>query len=195
MRLQIKVISGRDIKPYLLTLANLRIQIFYQYPYLYEGDLDYEKKYLQRYIDCSDSILILALNENEVVGASTAIPLRFENPEMQQPFENFHIPIEEIFYLGESVLLPEYRGQGVYKHFFKEREQAAKKQGYLYTTFCAVERSPTDPRRPPTYKPLDEIWKKFGYAKNPELTTQFSWKEIGEVEESLKLMTFWIKKL
>jgi hypothetical protein len=62
-------------------------------------------------------------------------------------------------------------------------------------TFCAVERSADDPRRPPGYTPLDAFWARRGYQKHPELTTAFVWKELDEASDSAKLMVFWLEKL
>jgi hypothetical protein len=42
----IKTVSGKDFEPYLLRLANLRIKIFREYPYLYDGNIEDEKQYL-----------------------------------------------------------------------------------------------------------------------------------------------------
>jgi len=36
--------SGVDLIPYIADLARLRIQVFRDFPYLYDGDLGYEKK-------------------------------------------------------------------------------------------------------------------------------------------------------
>jgi len=41
---------------------------------LVDGDYDYEKKYLQLYIDTPESVIVLAFDGDKVVGASTAIP-------------------------------------------------------------------------------------------------------------------------
>lgn len=35
--------SGTDLIPYIPELARLRIQVFRDFPYLYDGTLDYEK--------------------------------------------------------------------------------------------------------------------------------------------------------
>lgn len=195
MTLHTKTIFGHDIANYLTDLANLRITVFKEYPYLYLGNIEYEKNYLQRYIDCESSILVLAYDNEKIVGASTGMPLRYEMPELKQPFENYSIAIDKLFYLAESVLLPPYRGQGIYKTFFAERERMAQKTGCDYAVFCTVERPANHPAKPQDYQPLDIIWQKYGYAKQPDLKTAFSWQELNEKTESLKPMIFWLKKL
>src|SRR5579862_2771379 len=179
-KLKIVRLKGEAIRPYIPDLAKLRIEVFKSYPYLYEGDLAYEMRYLQTYINCPESIFVLVLDQEQVVGASTAIPLQFETTECQQPFLDHKINIKEVFYFGESVLQAMYRGRNIYQHFFRERETAAREYHAKIAAFAAVERSINDPRRPKNYVPLDDVWKHFGYAKHPELCAHYDWKEIGE---------------
>jgi len=193
--LQFKRIKGKEIEAYINDIAALRIKIFHDYPYLYEGNAQYEKNYLKIYSDCPHSIVILVLDENKVVGASTALPLSSETGEVKAPFLTQGIDIDSVFYLGESVLLPSYRGQKIGERFFAEREAAAREQHCKTTVFCAVERPEDHPRRPQGWHPLDKFWQRLGYKKHPELHTFFSWKERDEREETLKPMVFWMKNL
>lgn len=193
--MEIKTLKGKAILPYLDKLAELRIKIFHEYPYLYAGDLDYETNYLRRYAQCSQSILVIAFSNSLVVGASTAIPLEFEVAEFQKPFEENNISVKDVFYFGESVLLPDYRGKGVYKHFFQNRENTAQKYGAKITAFCAVDRPSNDPKRPANYVPLNATWERYGYRKHPELCAYYEWKEIGENTMTAKPLIFWLKTL
>ena len=188
-------LKGKEILPYLTELAHLRMTVFKEYPYLYEGDLAYEEKYLQTYADCNESIMVLAINAKQIIGASTAIPLTFETEEVKQPFQDQKMDIEEVFYFGESILLPKYRGHGIYRHFFLERERAAKAYGSTIAAFCAVERPSDDPKKPINYQPLDPVWRHFGYSKHPQLRAYFEWKETGESNPSTKPLVFWLKTL
>lgn len=188
-------LKGKDIVPYIPDLAKLRISVFRDYPYLYEGDLDYEYHYLETYIKCPESVIILALDENNVIGASSALPLAFEVGEFQKPFLEHHIDINHVFYFGESVLQPRYRGHNIYRHFFSEREAAAAEYGAKIVAFAAVEREENDIRKPKGYTPLNSVWEHFGYKKHPELCAYFNWKEIGETEEIPKPLIFWLKNL
>jgi len=198
MQNNLKIIrfKGPAVEKYVLQLAELRKQIFRDYPYLYEADdSDYEVNYLRTYIACPETALVLVFDGEQVVGASTAIPLEFETPEFQKPFLENKMNVKDIFYFGESVLLPQYRGLGIGKRFFAEREAAAREYGCKITAFCAVERALTDPRRPPDYQPLDKFWQKLGYQKYPTLHTEYEWKEIGETIATPKPMVFWLKNL
>ncbi|GHA89157.1 GNAT family N-acetyltransferase [Modicisalibacter luteus] len=191
----IRCLQGNAIAPYLDALATLRIRVFRDFPYLYDGDHDYEADYLRRYAECPDSLFVLAFAEESLIGAATGMPLRDECDEFRAPFEAHHYDIGRIFYYGESVLLPEFRGQGIGKAFMAERERHARQAGYDLVAFCAVQRDEDHPARPAGYQPLNGFWKSRGYVRHPELKTRFAWKDLGEASESEKPMTFWLKSL
>jgi GNAT superfamily N-acetyltransferase len=193
--LKILCLKGDKILPFISELAKLRIEIFKNYPYLYDGNLDYEYNYLNTYVKCKESIIVFVFDQNKVIGASSAIPLEFETIEFQQPFIDNNINIKDVFYFGESVLLPEYRGQHIYKQFFAEREKAAREYGCKIAAFAAIERESIDPRKPADYVSLDKVWEHFGYKKQSNLCAYFEWKEIGEISPTFKPLIFWIKKL
>lgn len=189
----ILTVSGAAFEQWLDPVAALRIQVFREFPYLYEGTLDYEKNYLQRYMESSGSTLVLALDGDQVVGASTALPMRDADAAFQQPFLAQGLDTDRIYYFGESVLLQRYRGLGIGHRFFDERERAAREQGCTLTTFCAVQRPPDHPARPADYQSHDRFWTRRGYTARPDLTCDYHWCDIGETEETLKPMLFWIK--
>ncbi|MCB1715657.1 MAG: GNAT family N-acetyltransferase [Candidatus Competibacteraceae bacterium] len=186
--------SGASLEHYIPALARLRIEVFREFPYLYRGDQDYESQYLQTYIRSAGSVIVLALDGEEVVGAATGLPLRHETEEFKRPFSAHGYEIEKIFYFGESVLRKTYRGQGIGVQFFSEREAHARSLGgFDITCFCAVQRPPDHPRRPPDYVPLDSFWQKRGYAKQPSLQTDYVWQDLDEDAPSAKPMVFWLK--
>lgn len=193
--LRIESFHGQALAPHLDALGALRITVFHEFPYLYEGTLDYERDYLRSYLECEQSFVALVWDAGQVVGATTAMPLALEGEEFQAPFVRAGLPVERVCYLGESILLPEYRGQGLGKKFFELREAHARALGLCQAAFCAVDRAPEHPLRPPGYVPLDGFWARQGYVKHPELRAEFVWKEIGEAAESPKSLTFWLKDL
>ena len=146
-------------------LARLRIEVFRAWPYLYKGTLDYERQYLPRYAEARTGTLIVAEDGGKIVGASTALGLDEEEDFVQAPFVAAGMDMTRIFYFGESVLLPAYRGQGMGVRFFEEREAAARGHGYATCVFCAVVRPDDHPARPKDYVPLDEFWRHRGYAE------------------------------
>lgn len=192
----VKKFTGSDIKPWVPDLAQLRIEVFREFPYLYDGSLEYEENYLSTYTDSPDSIAVIVFDQNHVVGASTAIPMKDEDDEFIQPFITQSINPKEVFYCGESVLKKEFRGRGIYSELFRRREEhAIKLGGFRYCSFCAVVRNKDHPLRPESYTPLDDIWNRYGYKKHPELHTTYRWKDIDQDRETAKKMVFWVKEL
>ena len=188
-------LSGAALEPWLDGLGALRISVFHDYPYLYEGTLEYEREYLRTYVNTPDSLVVLVTDPtDEVVGATTCIPLRDEGPEFQEPFLKHGFDVNEVLYFGESILLPQLRGRGIGKEFFTRREAHAQRLGAKWTGFCAVDRPADHPLRPAGYCPLDDFWNAQGYTKHPEMQATFIWKEIGEEDESPKTLTFWLKQ-
>lgn len=195
MSLEIKSFSGSDAAKYFDDLARLRITVFRAFPYLYEGDPEYERKYLATYARSEGSIFVLAIDDGKVIGASTGMPMSAETDEVKTPFVAAGRDPAEYFYFGESVLLPEYRGRGIGVAFFMERETQARRLSLRYCTFCAVERPDDHPRRPADYLPLNGFWNKRGYRHHPELRTTFTWQDLDETAESPKPLSFWIRDI
>lgn len=194
--LHLQRLSGAAITPWLPELARLRIQIFREFPYLYNGSAAYEEKYLKTYVNAPDSVMALVWDGERVVGASSGLPLAAETPNVIEPFLTHGYDPQRIFYYGESVLLPEYRGRGLGKRFFEEREAHVRELGrFDLACFCAVDRPADHPRRPAGYAPLDALWNRQGFVRHPELHTTFSWQGLDEDQESPKPMVFWLKSL
>lgn len=191
----IGLFRGPEISARLDDVARLRIGVFRAWPYLYEGSFESERVYLAAYARSKDSLFVLAFDDGEVVGASTGLPLADDIPEFHKPFLEHGMPVESVFYFGESVLLPEYRGRGIGHAFFDRREAYARALGgFRWTAFCSVDREDDDPRGPPEYRPNDAFWHKRGYRRSVGMTTYLPWKEVdqGDVVHPL---TFWLREL
>jgi len=187
--------TGDAIQPYILDAARLRITVFREWPYLYAGNPVYEQEYLLTYSRHPGSLFAVARADDEVIGISTGVPLADETPEVKAPFHTAGIDPGSVFYFGESVLLPAWRGLGIGVRFFEERERYARTlPGIRQAAFCAVDRPVTHPARPADYEPLDSFWTRRGFRKT-SLQTFFTWQEIGETEPSPKSLTFWMKAL
>lgn len=196
MALSTLVVSGASLSEHLAQVADLRLKVFAEYPYLYHGSKEEERRYLSVYEACADSLFVLSVYDGQLVGVSTCIPLAHAHDEVKRPFMDAQIPIESVLYLGESLLLPGYRGQGIYKRFFEERQaHGVRLPRISHCFFCAVERPADDPRRPRDYRPLASIWEHFGYTRREDLRTEFSWRDIGDSAPTKKSMFFWGKRL
>lgn len=195
MTLTIQSFSGSDAVPFFDDLARLRATVFRDFPYLYEANPAYEQTYLATYAKSEGSVFVIARDGETVVGVATGTPMAGETDEVKAPFLASGRDPADYFYFGESVLLSAYRGQGIGVKFFEGREAQARKLGLRYATFCAVERPDTHPRRPADYVPLNAFWAKRGYTHHPELATTFSWRDLDDVSDSPKPLSFWIRDL
>lgn len=194
MSLTITPLSGEALVEALDDVARLRIEVFREWPYLYDGDISYERKYLQTYRKSDKAILVGAFDQGRLVGASTGTPMQ-DHPEFAKPFAQTDLDLTQIFYCAESVLLPEYRGQGAGHAFFDHREAHAKVLGARCSAFCAVIRPDDHPARPKEYRSLDPFWRARGYQPLEGVIAEFKWKDIGQCDESKHSLQFWLKEL
>jgi GNAT superfamily N-acetyltransferase len=193
---RLAIVSGEALRRHIPDLARLRIAVFREYPYLYDGTEAYEADYLATYTASGQAMAVLAVDGEQVVGASTGIPLAAEDEAFRTPFEALGIAPASVFYCGESVLLPAWRGQGLYREFFTRREAWARAlPGVTRIGFCAVQRPETHPLCPADWEPLDAVWRHFGYAPDERLSTTYSWKDIDQPDTTAHPMQFWMKQL
>lgn len=191
----ITILRGVDVAPYLDDVARLRTAVFRDWPYLYNGDAGYERDYLAAYAASPDSVFVLALDADVVVGASTGLPLRDDGAAFRQPFEAAGRDPDSVFYFGESVLLPRYRGLGIGHAFFDAREAHARAlRRFTLTAFCAVDRDDADPRRPAKHRDNDAFWHKRGYQRQPGMAVRLGWNELGR-GDCAHALTFWTRAL
>lgn len=195
MPLRFAPLTGPDLIARLDDVARLRIEVFREWPYLYDGDLEYERGYLAAYRDSAEAIVVGAFDGDLLVGAATGSPLSDHAEEFADAFQGHGIDIDEVFYCAESVLRPAYRGQGAGHAFFDLREAHARALGARYCAFCAVVRPDDHPARPAAYRPLDGFWRKRGYDKLEGALARFSWRDVGKGEVDEKPLQVWLREL
>ena len=195
MSVEVRPLTGDDLDRCLPDVARLRMKVFRDWPYLYDGSFEYEHRYLQSYRDSAGAILVGAFDGNRLVGAATGTPMEDHAEDFAKAFDGQGIALDEIFYCAESVLLPGYRGQGVGHAFFDQREAHARQLGRRFAAFCAVIRDPSHPSKPKGYQPLDPFWRKRGYAPLPGVIAEFRWRDVGVAGQTPKSLQFWMRAL
>ena len=197
MSVTIAPLTGPAVKAAVPDLARLRMEVFRDWPYLYDGSYDYERDYLANFAASDGAVIVVARDGGRIVGAATAAPLQGGHAdEFAAPLAARGHDIARMFYLGESVLLKAYRGRGIGHAFFDGREGHARALGgFTHATFCAVVRPPTHPLKPAGYVPLDAFWRKRGYTPSLGLVGSFAWLDVGEADETDKPMQYWMKAL
>lgn len=96
MSAEIRVLTPDEAKARLNEIAALRIRIFRDFPYIYDGSLQYEVQYLQRYFQAPDARFVAAFSteiatgdnvkKEVLVGVATCLPLTQEEDFVQKPF-------------------------------------------------------------------------------------------------------------
>jgi GNAT superfamily N-acetyltransferase len=195
MRVTVAPLSPARIRACLPDLAALRITVFRDWPYLYEGTAEYEEAYLAPYAESASALVVGAWDGDRLVGAATATPMEDHAAAFAEPLAEAGIAPREVYYFGESVLLAAYRGQGIGHAFFDAREARARALGRRLACFCAVIRPDDHPLRPADYRPLDPFWRRRGYAPLPGAEARFAWRDVGDREESEKRMRVWLRDL
>ena len=196
MTVTVARLAGASLKTALPELARLRITVFRDWPYLYDGTLEYEQGYLAKFAEAEGAVVVAAYDGDTMIGAATAAPMIGHAEEFAAPFKARGFDINRIFYFGEFVLLKDYRGRGLGHAFFDHREVHARTAGpFTHTAFCGVVRPNDHPMRRIDYVPLDAFWRKRGYERMEGMVTSFAWKDIGETTETGKPMQFWMKAI
>jgi GNAT superfamily N-acetyltransferase len=191
----IRSLEGEDLAAALDALARLRIEVFRDYPYLYDGEPSYERSYLEIFAAGRDSVIIAALDGDAIVGCATGSALSTAHPPFLDALRSSGADPDGAFYFGESVLSPAYRGRGLGHAFFDRREAHARRLGYTTACFCAVIRDDDHPLRPPAYRGLEPFWRRRGYLPVDGAVAHFEWKDIDQPESCQKPMQFWSRRL
>ena len=196
MEVEIKLFDDGKIHMYIEDIARLRISIFREYPYLYDGDQGYEADYLKKFIHTEDSIMVLAFSDENIVGALTGLPLRCEEPNVREPWIQSNIQVDHLYYFSEGLLRREFRNRGIGRRMFQLAENWVENtHRYKAFTLATVIRSEDHPRKPENFSSTDRFWEKLGYRKTKDIVCTIPWKEVGEVQESPKPLLFWSKNV
>lgn len=198
--IQFERLYGSEAKTCMDILASFRIQYFREFPYLYEGNMDYELIYLDGFFSNPEACLIIGREFEQPIVVSTSIPL-LSDYEIVKSAENIFaadgLRASEFMYFGEIIIVPQHRGQGLTKRIFAQQEETALKNGYTSTCYLAVDREEEHPMWPDGYKNPAVIWNRLGYRKT-NMVTDFNWPTIqlaGGAEDKPNPMRFWVKEL
>ncbi|MDO8882071.1 GNAT family N-acetyltransferase [Pseudotabrizicola sp.] len=191
----VRALQGAELERHLDAVAGLRIAVFRDWPYLYDGSLAFERDYLQTYRESAQALLVGAFDGDRLVGASTSTPMEDHAAEFAAPLAGLGLPLTTILYGAESVVLPDYRGLGLGHRFFDLREDHARALGRSHVAYCSVQRPEHHPARPTQYRTNDAFWLGRGYAPLPGVIAEFSWRDVGDADESKKPLQFWMREL
>lgn len=174
------MVQGDDVKSVIPAVAELRLTIFREYPYLYDGTLSDELEYLKRYATVKGGMVVCAMYEGRVVGAVTGIPLDAEDEAFLTPLRTAGEDVAGCYYVGEALLFPPWRDSGLGSRLLDTLVCEVESWGCYNRLVCAtICRDPSDPRKPEAFIPIDGFCQRHGFILHPDLVASVSWREEG----------------
>ena len=189
------LLTSSNIESCLEPLAALRLEIFREYPYLYEGLREDELCYLKSYVAAPDACVILSQESGTIEGAVTGMPLIHEDAQMLSAFTENSLDVEGFYYVGELLLYQAFRNRGLGSKLLGQMEAHIRSLGkYCKLTCATLERPDDNPARPLESTPITRFLAHSCFVMLPGVTTQFPWRETDGVKRE-HLMQFWVKEL
>lgn len=198
--LQYTLHFGAGIAPYVKEVAAIRIRGFRDFPYLYAGSAAYEEAYLSQYLNEPRAMLIRVRDAGETIAVATATPLACscdivaDAPALLR--RAGFVP-EAFFYYAEILVDHAYRGRGIARRIYEERERAARSFGYTSLCLASVQRPEDHPLKPRGYVAAERIWIRDGFRRTG-VVFPYGWPTIqpdGSVVEQDNPLEFWVRDL
>ena len=161
--LRVEARSGDGLRAPAPELAQLRIEVFRDWPYLYDGDLAYERSYISCFLMRPTTLRSAPLMATRSSGHRRHPRSQPACGYSSQPFLAAGEPLERIFYFGESVLKERLSRARARPCIFRRARGSRGNARLPKTAFCGVVRPHDHPLRPSGYEPLDPFWRKRGY--------------------------------
>jgi len=199
----IRALTGPVSEDDLNAIARLRIDVFREYPYLYDGDMAYEQRYLAGLAGDPQALVLIAEADGDVVGCATSLPLLGSADitaaaDVAGQFAAAGLDPARCYYYSEILVRPEWRGAGLAKAFYGKRATFAAERGFTHVCFAAVVRPTDDPRRPADYFDPGPLWRRMGFEPRDEMVFHYEWPTLqpdGATADASHPMRFWIKPL
>jgi GNAT superfamily N-acetyltransferase len=196
--IHMKVLQGEVINSIVKEITDLSLIIYREYPYLYEGTEEEYLPLIQHYVQSENGIACLLFDQEKPIGVAIGMPMSAMRENYKQPILNYFkkIDVDSMFYLGEFLLLEEYRGKGLGKKMYNEFERLVKEKGSFETIcFCKISEFDSHPLMPANYRALDDFWNKLGFEKQEDLNFSVFWCNVSEIEDSSHKLIYWMKFL
>lgn len=186
--IHLETFKGNAISPYIQDITDLSLTIYREYPYLYEGTEEEYMPFIEYYSYSQNGIACILFDNDKPIGVAIGMPMNEMREKYKQPLLNYYTEtdFDSLFYLGEFLLLKEYRGQGFSKQMYLELEQQVRKTGFSSKIFfCEID----------NYRSLDKFWSKLGFKLCGNLSFTVYWRNVSELEDSPHNMIYLMKSL
>lgn len=195
----IKLLTGLALQTLIPFIAQQRIELFAEYPYLYKADEKIEYELQNWFAQLKHSAVAVAYCNDEPVGFLTATSLMDYTEHfngVDEIFRAAHLEPERYFFCSEFIVLKEHRGHRLSEKLLAAMEEQVKKWGY--SAVCTItEKEDYHPLKPSDYKSYDPLWISLGFVRS-SLTSRFSYHTLQlDGSSALQEHTFiyWLKEL
>src|SRR5882724_2882834 len=100
--IHVRSFTGPHLKTYLHSIAKLLAEVFREYPYLQETNMEQQIKHIKEAAVHKESIAVLIFDNTTLVGASIGMPLTAESKEVQAVFLEKKFPIQNYYFFSAS---------------------------------------------------------------------------------------------
>ena len=195
---QLKLLTGPDLESILPFMAQQRIELFREYPYLYEGNLKEEMSYLDWFAKLRHTAVAVAYHDQQPVGFVSGTSFKDFDTHFKgscDVFQKANLKPEEYYYFAEGMVVPEHRGNSLSLNLYALIESYAKKVGYK--AGCIVDEShDKHPLKPSDYYSPEAVFKTAKYIQSP-LRIKFNWatRQVdGPAQDQEHELRYWLKK-
>jgi hypothetical protein len=199
----ITILLSLQLYNFIDVVPEIMLKTFKEFPYLYSPTLQEDKEYFSWYAKHEKGMLVTAQHENDLAGFITGIPMNylatmdfFHGPEISAQFKKNNIDIDNYYYCGEIIVLPDFRENHICSKMFAEFESQVKAWGYEGICLITSDRENDHPLKPVNYLDSRLIWAHYGFTqssiiiKNVQPTVIDTYGTVQELENGF---IFWIK--
>ncbi len=194
-QLVLKAFTHAQALKYLSAVHDLDLELLDGFPYLYDFTQGHDEGIIRGYFEGQDGAVLILFDKDIPVGFSTSIPLANAMPVIQEDFIKNGLDVHKYLYIGEIMIRPSYRGQGVLRKMFEYYESRAQKLKCEYLALITVNRADDYPARPITYRPVELIWQHFGFEKSKDIVVLWSWVQTDTQKKEDNVLGVWCKKV
>jgi GNAT superfamily N-acetyltransferase len=186
--LEMKVLTGGEIKPYTKTISAYFNAAYREAPYFYDASEEQWDRYVQSYAATEKAVVCIAQEGDAIFGIAMGTPLAEAREKYRMGFSNRPNDLNSLFYLGEFAVRPDYRRQGIGTKMYQAFEKAVKEQA-RFSGICLWQLE-SEEVAPPV-----EFFEKQGFERRSDIRFNELWKNVTGTEKVPHPMICWIKVL
>lgn len=200
MVLLIEVFKGKEATQYTSVLSEMRVSEFFNFPYLYVGDVEEDYLVTQAYAASDQGMIVVAFKNNQVAGLFSGMPLRTTGSFLERwchVLDKNGVDTVNCYYGGELIVQPDFRKEGIGSALMSRLMQEVEVIKYNKIMWVTSIREHDHPLRPQNYFDIDTVCGKVGAKKmNFTITSPYPTRQAdGTVKNANNKLACWIKNL